>query len=1684
LSRMTAVLRMVLCLFAVGPACLGAGVVWLEAEERHGEGQGTVMLIDSTTDDYGRMARTEASGERFLRLGPKAAVPLAPVAVAEPGTHAVWVRAFPLTGRWATVVVDGTAVGTTSGDVSARLVWQRVGNVTLTAGRHELTLTAAEGNARFAYVDAVALLADLQAAPAGRSASDIVSGGAVRRIVEEFGATEAGRAWLIVAPPGADAAVGALAGEDNGALHIHNGTGKSYSLTSREYLDVAPGDQVTVRVRARKGRLMERLSIELIGIGVFSPQVYRRYETVERTWIVPTGVAGCVRVRLTGRGGGDTYITRIEAFRREQPLSPFVTGRFLPRPNLHREGRLFEIERYVVNRAAFSTDTDIDGDGRWSLCRLSREDNSPYFSRGTVLKSDTVEVERYSPTDGCAPLHVQVGPLEPGPYQVCLNVPGRALAFSTDGNSWRRLPGGKASTIGVVEITERTFEFWLDDRYLEPGNPGPTYVDFIRFMPTENPAYTMASIEEPQPPKEGSVDRVEVTLTVRNASKRARSEPVRSGVPVPQGQLRGPADVRLVDEDGRALGAAIQCTGRWPDGSVKWLLVDTDVNVPARSDRQLVLTYGNSVKHVPVEERIHAKESETNVVVDTGRERIVFDRRRGDQFDVYRGDDTAPFISVAGLTFEAADGRVWTSGACGQTDVVLEELGPSRVAVRLRGLTTDDDGPGPFAFDCRVHLFAGRSEALLEPAFFATTREPTVDVVSVTLRVSSRSSTIQFGAENDSLPRVPSSEAPRLLQTGDTVHGGGGRFPFTVKTADELTVASGERAPGWVRLERGSDQPATLVCVPHFWEQFPKGLACDSRGVTVELWAKTPGAVPFTAHAGAGKSHRIGLSWGTDVYPERWLEPLFAQCTPAWYCRLGVFEELVPRVNGIVDDYEAVVDAGFEEMLVTKCGYGMENWGDVWQHGYVPKARTWSNQEWDLVNNWVIPFVRTGDRRFLTFAHEAARHYADVDCIHYATNPAVLGAAWMHCHTSLEGHQLESPNFAHSGWVEGMLNVYHLTGDRRGLEASRGIAQYIVRHAKAAETLPAHGPPYRLVIQRSAGWPLTTLSLVYRETWEPEILQAARRIVDYARRCQDPERGAWDAQVGHEAPYRGGCIFAYTLLRGLRLYGDITGEERARSDYLAAARWLTTELWRPGHRYLYEQCPVHEAGSALPFLLGAMGGYATRLSGDLTYATIAWDALGQYSQGGAGSRMVRDAARCQWGNGVLQQLPRMIYDWQQAGYRLENGVRFSALDSPNRVPVQRASIVQAVLANDTDRPLQKVRLSVLVRGDWVADVQAGPSEVAPGASAPVEIACQAPSPLAQYELQNDMAHAHLLARFVRDGEQCVALGHIRLDVARPLEVLSLPASVALKAGETVPLVLDVVDGIDASPTVRVTGSTDVGGVSVGRSVVTPGRAGRCSVVLPVTAERTCKSGSGVLKLAVRSGPRQTGLELPLMVGRFRAVLIESGGGEEWKHPFERLRTYPGIAVAFMSGAEVRSQFPTTAAGISQRWETVVIGDTGVGAAAFSEEQLKALADFVRRGGGLMLIGGARCYTPGGYADTVVKGLLPVDLADGAYVLGPMGVEVLTPEAAFFEGYDARLPDFGAHNRLGTKPEARVLARFSDGSPFIALGEAGEGRVLCLGAIWNHGSGRAFRQWPNYGRLIGRCVRWTAGDLAY
>ena len=66
--------------------------------------------------------------------------------------------------------------------------------------------------------------------------------------------------------------------------------------------------------------------------------------------------------------------------------------------------------------------------------------------------------------------------------------------------------------------------------------------------------------------------------------------PVTGGMPLAQGAVTDAATLELRDDRGASVPSQAQATSRWPDGSVRWVLLDFPVVVAALQTR-LVGTY-------------------------------------------------------------------------------------------------------------------------------------------------------------------------------------------------------------------------------------------------------------------------------------------------------------------------------------------------------------------------------------------------------------------------------------------------------------------------------------------------------------------------------------------------------------------------------------------------------------------------------------------------------------------------------------------------------------------------------------------------------------------------------------------------------------------------------------------------------------------------------------------------------------------------------------------------------------------------------------------------------------------------------------------------------------------------------------------------------------------------------------
>jgi len=198
---------------------------------------------------------------------------------------------------------------------------------------------------------------------------------------------------------------------------------------------------------------------------------------------------------------------------------------------------------------------------------------------------------------------------------------------------------------------------------------------------------------------------VPLVVTAREAAPR-QGAVVTSGVPFAKGAFADPSLVRLL-RGAAELPLQARRTASWPDGSVRWLLADFPLDLPAApASVSLLLRTGNApapVAGVTVDDRPDA------LTVRTGAATIVLAKSelvlRGSRFEVVSG----------GTTWRAVP-ESW----------VIEEPGPVKAVVRVEGRLASEAGArlGSELVGFRARLTFWRDDAAIRAAVTFRNRGP------------------------------------------------------------------------------------------------------------------------------------------------------------------------------------------------------------------------------------------------------------------------------------------------------------------------------------------------------------------------------------------------------------------------------------------------------------------------------------------------------------------------------------------------------------------------------------------------------------------------------------------------------------------------------------------------------------------------------------------------------------------------------------------------------------------------------------------------------------------------------------------------------------------------------------------------------------------------------------------------
>jgi uncharacterized membrane protein len=205
----------------------------------------------------------------------------------------------------------------------------------------------------------------------------------------------------------------------------------------------------------------------------------------------------------------------------------------------------------------------------------------------------------------------------------------------------------------------------------------------------------------------------------------------------------------------------------------------------------------------------------------------------------------------------------------------------------------------------------------------------------------------------------------------------------------------------------------------------------------------------------------------------------------------------------------------------------------------------------------------------------------------------------------------------------------------------------------------------------------------------------------------------------------------------------------------------------------------------------------------------------------------------------------------------------------------------------------------------------------------------------------------------------------------------------------------------------------------------------------------------------------------------------------------------GIETDYLPGHLVPARFPATAAELSA-YGAVILSDIGANSLLLAPQvfersvatpnRLEAVEQYVREGGGLLMIGGYLSFAgidaKARYQGTPVETALPVTISvhdDRAE--RPEGVrpQVTHDAHPVLAGLPAEWPALLGYNQLTAKPDAEVLARCGD-DPLLAVGTHGAGRSAAFASdCAPHWCPPAFMDWPGYDLIWPNLMRWLAAE---
>jgi hypothetical protein len=605
---------------------------------------------------------------------------------------------------------------------------------------------------------------------------------------------------------------------------------------------------------------------------------------------------------------------------------------------------------------------------------------------------------------------------------------------------------------------------------------------------------------------------VEITVKETEGIRRER-EPLTWGVPFPKGLLSESLGLRIVDEAGDFVPMTAAPLAYWIDGSIKWILLDVQVSVPANGTKTLQV-YPEALADRADKDSppaLELSESQEKLLVRTGQIEFVLDSAGLLPFSQITVNNR-PLLRehAARIALTDEHDRVWQPCIDAWT---VETRNPLRLVLRFDGTFKTGQKTHVLRYTCRIHFFAGKSTVRID---FTIHNPRAARHPGGVWDLGSQGSCFFRDLSLElSGPQCEQADVAYALDLGDPLQKAAGNLlvyqdssggehwrshnhinryeqipvsfrGFEVRN-DQQVLSRGLRATPCMAI---SHPEGTLAAsVKHFWQNFPTALEADHGTLKIGLFPMYFNDL-FELQGGEQKTHTIYVSATDGPLPDGWLEwahrPLIPRLAPEWYYTSGACPRPVPVRQTASDAYAAayqrLVDVAIRgprcffarRELIDE--YGWRNFGDLYAdheavfHQGEQEFVSHYNNQYDVIKGALIQFMRTGDPAWFRLADEHARHVADIDIYHtdqdrYEFNHGLFWHTDHHLDAATSTHRSASrkhweskdprlvgggPSYSHN-YAAGFVYHYWLTGEHRSKESVLALAENVRKGVEGSD---------------------------------------------------------------------------------------------------------------------------------------------------------------------------------------------------------------------------------------------------------------------------------------------------------------------------------------------------------------------------------------------------------------------------------------------------------------------------------------------------------------------------------------------------------------------------------------------------------------------------------------------------------